>query len=200
MRRSASPTSHASAANASVSCSRASIFWRAPVRIENVGLPLYYSASGPTRRAVRVERARAALRFARPWRPRAQHAGPASGGQQQRVAIARALINSPSLLLADEPTGNLDTERRTRSWRRWCSLNREQGVTIVLVTHEARHRRLCGPHRDDARRRNRFRRAGEQTRAQSARPLPRMSAPRSSTRRRATRIRQLRPARIWHSG
>jgi macrolide transport system ATP-binding/permease protein len=105
--------------------------------IENVGLPLYYSASGPKRRSERVERARAALHLLgladREYNTPAQ----LSGGQQQRVAIARALINAPSLLLADEPTGNLDTRTSHEIMDTLVSLNREQGVTIVLVTHEA---------------------------------------------------------------
>jgi macrolide transport system ATP-binding/permease protein len=105
--------------------------------IENVGLPLYYSASGPKRRAVRIERARAALHLLGLGERERNTPAQLSGGQQQRVAIARALINAPSLLLADEPTGNLDTRTSHEIMDTLCSLNREQGVTIVLVTHEA---------------------------------------------------------------
>ena len=105
--------------------------------IENVGLPLYYAASGPKRRAVRVERARAALRLLGLGDRERNTPGQLSGGQQQRVAIARALINAPSLLLADEPTGNLDTRTSHEIMETLVSLNRKEGVTIVLVTHEA---------------------------------------------------------------
>ncbi len=105
--------------------------------IENVGLPLYYAASGPKRRAVRVERARAALKLLGLGDRERNTPGQLSGGQQQRVAIARALINAPSLLLADEPTGNLDTRTSHEIMETLRSLNREQGVTIVLVTHDA---------------------------------------------------------------
>ncbi len=105
--------------------------------IENVGLPLYYAASGPKHGAVRVERARAALRLLGLAERERNTPGQLSGGQQQRVAIARALINAPSLLLADEPTGNLDTRTSHEIMETLGSLNRKEGVTIILVTHEA---------------------------------------------------------------
>jgi macrolide transport system ATP-binding/permease protein len=105
--------------------------------IENVGLPLYYAASGPVSHTVRNERAHAALEFVALGDRERYTPGQLSGGQQQRVAIARALINMPSLLLADEPTGNLDTKTSHEIMEMLVALNREQGVTIVLVTHEA---------------------------------------------------------------
>jgi macrolide transport system ATP-binding/permease protein len=105
--------------------------------IENVALPLYYAAAGPARRAVRVGRAREALRFVNLADRERNTPGQLSGGQQQRVAIARALINAPSVLLADEPTGNLDTRTSHEIMETLVSLNREQGLTIVLVTHES---------------------------------------------------------------
>jgi macrolide transport system ATP-binding/permease protein len=104
--------------------------------LENAGLPLYYASSGPTRSSVRIERARKALQFVGLAEREHNTPGQLSGGQQQRVAIARALINSPSLLLADEPTGNLDTRTSHEIMDILVNLNRKQGVTIVLVTHE----------------------------------------------------------------
>jgi len=103
---------------------------------ENVALPLFYSATGPSSSSIRLERARAALRLLGLGDRERNTPGQLSGGQQQRVAIARALINSPSLLLADEPTGNLDTRTSHEIMETLQSLNREQGVTIVVVTHE----------------------------------------------------------------
>ncbi len=127
--------------------------------LENVSLPLFYAASGPASAASRSERARAALGLLGLSERERNTPGQLSGGQQQRVAIARALINNPSLLLADEPTGNLDTRNSHEIMETLTQLNREQGVTIVVVTHEIRYRGLCGPCADHARRRNRFRQA-----------------------------------------
>ncbi len=103
--------------------------------IENVALPLFYAASEVSR-GLRSERARSALaRLGLAGRER-NSPGQLSGGEQQRVAIARALINAPGLLLADEPTGNLDTRNSHDIMDTLRKLNREQHVTIVVVTHE----------------------------------------------------------------
>jgi len=105
--------------------------------LENVRLPLYYAKAGAVDGAGAVEHARASLaRLGLGDRER-NTPGQLSGGQQQRVAIARALINSPHLLLADEPTGNLDTKTSHEIMEVLVALNRHQGVTIVLITHEA---------------------------------------------------------------
>jgi macrolide transport system ATP-binding/permease protein len=102
--------------------------------VENVMLPLFYSGRlGDAR-----ERAQQALRTLGLAGREQNHPTQLSGGQQQRVAIARALINDPSILLADEPTGNLDSTAATELMNTLRALNRERGVTIVLVTHEQR--------------------------------------------------------------
>ena len=105
--------------------------------LENVALPLFYASAGPVRRGPRLARARAALALLGLTARERNTPGQLSGGQQQRVAIARALINTPSLLLADEPTGNLDSRTSHEIMDTLVSLNRERGVTIVVVTHEA---------------------------------------------------------------
>jgi macrolide transport system ATP-binding/permease protein len=104
--------------------------------IENVALPLFYASSGSMHGAARFERARAALALLGLADRERNTPGQLSGGQQQRVAIARALINTPSLLLADEPTGNLDTRTSHEIMQTLVALNREHGVTIIVVTHE----------------------------------------------------------------
>jgi macrolide transport system ATP-binding/permease protein len=105
--------------------------------IENVALPLFYAAGGASNRTERTERARAALKLLGLADRERNTPGQLSGGQQQRVAIARALINDPILLLADEPTGNLDTKTSHEIMVTLQGLNRERGVTIIVVTHES---------------------------------------------------------------
>src|SRR5665647_184731 len=104
--------------------------------IENVALPLFYAAGGTSSGAERTERARASLKLLGLADRERNTPGQLSGGQQQRVAIARALINNPILLLADEPTGNLDTKTSHEIMVTLQALNRERGVTIIVVTHE----------------------------------------------------------------
>jgi len=103
--------------------------------IENVALPLLYATS-PAGKSERLARARQALDQLGLHGRELNSPSQLSGGQQQRVAIARALINRPSLLLADEPTGNLDTRNSHEIMETLCSLNRDEGVTVVVVTHE----------------------------------------------------------------
>ncbi len=101
--------------------------------LENVQLPLFYRGL-----PLRQQRALAAEALARVGLQGRENHYPSqlSGGQQQRVAIARALVASPSLLLADEPTGNLDTQSSLEIMSILDGLNKKQGITIVLVTHE----------------------------------------------------------------
>ena len=102
--------------------------------LENVEVPLLYN--GTTSRDRRA-RALAALK-ATGLAERAEHyPSQLSGGQQQRVAIARALVNEPAIILADEPTGNLDSQTSVEIMGILQTLNTQQGMTIILVTHEA---------------------------------------------------------------
>ena len=105
--------------------------------LENVALPLFYAGPSVSQGARRVELARASLALLGLQDREKNTPAQLSGGQQQRVAIARALINSPDVLLADEPTGNLDTRNSHEIMETLTRLNRERGVTIVVVTHEA---------------------------------------------------------------
>jgi ABC-type lipoprotein export system ATPase subunit len=112
--------------------------------LENVELPLLYGHTLTARE--RRERATSLLQRVGLGDRLDHHPGQLSGGQQQRVAIARALVNGPSLLLADEPTGNLDSETSREVIDVFRKLNEEQGLSIVLVTHDlsvARHADRC---------------------------------------------------------
>ena len=103
--------------------------------LENVELPLLYGAANVSA-GERKRRAMAALTSVGLESRAEHHTNQLSGGQQQRVAIARALLNSPSILLADEPTGNLDSKTSVEVMEIFQSLQRERGITIVLITHE----------------------------------------------------------------
>jgi macrolide transport system ATP-binding/permease protein len=105
--------------------------------LENTALPLFYSSGAPPRASERVERARRALELLGLGHRGGNTPAQLSGGEQQRVAIARALINSPSVLLADEPTGNLDTRNSHDIMQTLVRFNREHHVTVIVVTHES---------------------------------------------------------------
>lgn len=102
--------------------------------VENVELPMLYD--GLTREE-RRERAVAALRNVGLEGRENHYPNQLSGGQQQRVAIARALVNGAPIILADEPTGNLDTKTSAEIMELFVRLNREGNITVILVTHEA---------------------------------------------------------------
>ncbi len=101
--------------------------------LENVELPLIYRGV-PV--ALRHRRARAALATVGLAGWESHTPGELSGGQQQRVAIARAIVTEPKVLLADEPTGNLDSARSREVMELLTTFNRQQGLTVIMVTHE----------------------------------------------------------------
>jgi putative ABC transport system ATP-binding protein len=103
--------------------------------LDNVELPLLYG--GKLKAAARRQRAMDALGAVGLAERAHHHPNQLSGGQQQRVAIARALITNPSILLADEPTGNLDTRTSIEVMGLFQHLNVERGITVLLITHEA---------------------------------------------------------------
>jgi putative ABC transport system ATP-binding protein len=101
--------------------------------LENVELPMLYAGIETSERKQRAMDALAAVGLS----GREQnHPNQLSGGQQQRVAVARALVNNPALILADEPTGNLDSRTSVEVMEIFQRLNRERGITLILVTHE----------------------------------------------------------------
>jgi putative ABC transport system ATP-binding protein len=102
--------------------------------LSNVELPMVYAGLAP---AVRRERARVALASVGLSAKEGSLPNQLSGGQQQRVALARAIASEPALILADEPTGALDSKTAEEIMKIFQQLNRERGVTIVIVTHEA---------------------------------------------------------------
>jgi putative ABC transport system ATP-binding protein len=108
--------------------------------LENVELPMIYRGVSPgdRRRLARIALDRVGMAGREHHRP-----SQLSGGQQQRVAIARAIVTNPLLLLADEPTGNLDTERANDVMRLLAELNQQDGITIVMVTHEPDMAQFC---------------------------------------------------------
>src|ERR1019366_5818616 len=100
--------------------------------LENVELPLFYSAWTPDGEHHPAEMMKLVGLAGREQ----SHPNQISGGQQQRVAIARALVNYPSILLADEPTDNLDSTNSAEIMEVLTKLNREQGLTVIIVTHD----------------------------------------------------------------
>jgi putative ABC transport system ATP-binding protein len=101
--------------------------------LENVELPMLYLG---LKYNERMKRARQALALVGLSDRESNHPNQLSGGQQQRVAIARSLVNEPAIILADEPTGNLDSRTAVEVMEVFQYLNREKGITVVLVTHE----------------------------------------------------------------
>jgi putative ABC transport system ATP-binding protein len=101
--------------------------------LENVELPMLYAGIETSQRKQRAMDALSAVGL---MGREQNHPNQLSGGQQQRVAVARALVNDPALILADEPTGNLDSRTSVEVMEIFQLLNRERGITLILVTHE----------------------------------------------------------------
>ena len=102
--------------------------------LENVAMPLVYAGVSASERQRRARAALAAVGLAGRENSRSNQL---SGGQQQRVAIARAIVNDPGVILADEPTGNLDSKMGSEVMQLIAKLNQERGITVLMVTHDA---------------------------------------------------------------
>ena len=102
--------------------------------LENVAMPLVYAGVGSRERSARAREALATVGLAGREQSRTNEL---SGGQQQRVAIARAIVNEPEIVLADEPTGNLDSKMGEEIMQLLLALNRDRGITVIMVTHDA---------------------------------------------------------------
>jgi ABC-type lipoprotein export system ATPase subunit len=107
--------------------------------LENVALPLVYAGIGTRERSRRAREALASVGLSG---RESAFTNQLSGGQQQRVAIARAIVNEPEVLLADEPTGNLDSKMGEEVMELLGHLNRDRGITVLMITHDA----TCAAH------------------------------------------------------
>ena len=101
--------------------------------LENVELPMIYARTSTSKRKEMAQKALSAVGLEGRGH---HHPSQLSGGEQQRVAIARALVNQPSIILADEPTGNLDSKTSVEIMAIFQGLNRDLGITIIMITHE----------------------------------------------------------------